>query len=508
MDISISLAKAAQLWPNKTAIVDGAQRFTYSRFADRVARLRSILSGMGLHKGDVAAIIAPNCHQYMELYYAAAVSGVVLAPLNFRLSPREISNILRDSDCRVLFSHNDFNLQVADASKEHSLDRIVFFNETYEMELAAAEPETSAVQLSPDDLAHLYYTSGTTGKAKGVMLSHGNVATHALTAIAELNLSDCDVWAHVAPMFHLADAWATFAITWSGGTHIFVPYFEAESVLRTFAEERVTITNLIPTMLNAMVHNGSVKMFDYSSLRCLLSGGAPIAPETVRNIINTFGCDYVQTYGMTETSPYLTLSLLKDHLKSLPDEEQLRYKSKTGRPYMCVQLKVVRPDGSEVTPDAAEVGEIIVQGPTVTKGYWKQPEATAQAIIDGWLHTGDLANVDSEGYVNIVDRKKDMIITGGENVYSTEVENVIYEHPAVMECAVVGVPDEKWGEIIKAAVVLKSGHSLTDVDLISFVRERLAHYKSPRIVEFIPALPRTGSGKIYKKGLRDALVNR
>jgi acyl-CoA synthetase (AMP-forming)/AMP-acid ligase II len=508
MDISISLAKAIQLWPDKTALIDGSTELTYSQFADRVNRLRTLIGNLGIGKGDVIAVIAPNCHQFMETYYAAAVSGVVLAPLNFRLAAREIAAILSDSDAQVLLAHEDFRETVVDACEQASMERVIWFNDEYETKLADLAPATEQVNLNASDLAHLYYTSGTTGKPKGVMLTHGNVSCHALSTIGELTLTDRDVWAHVAPMFHLADAWATFAITWAGGTHVFVPYFNASEVLQTFSQKQVTITNLIPTMLNSMVHSESVGRYEYSSLRCLLSGGAPIAPETVRKIISTFGCDYVQTYGMTETSPYLTLSLLKDHLKSLPSDEQLKYKSKTGRPFISVRLRVVRPDGSDITADESEVGEIIVQGPTVTPGYWKQPQATAEAILNGWLHTGDLATLDSEGYVNIVDRKKDMIITGGENVYSTEVENVLYEHPGVLECAVVGVPDETWGEIVKAVVVPRSGHTLAEPDVISFVRQRLAHYKSPRIVEFISALPRTGSGKIYKKALRDALVNK
>ncbi len=243
--------------------------------------------------------------------------------------------------------------------------------------------------------------------------------------------------------------------------------------------------------------------YDYSSLRVLLSGGAPIAPEVVRKIVETFKCDYIQTYGMTETSPYLTLSILKDHLKRLPDREQLKFKSKTGREFIGVELKVVNDRGEEIKKDEKEVGEIIVRGDIVTKGYWKLPEETAKSIRDGWLYTGDMAVMDDEGYVTIVDRKKDMILTGGENVYSTEVENVLYMHPAILECAVVGVPDEKWGEAVKGVVVLKPGQKATAEEIIRFCKGHIAHYKAPKSIDFIEALPRTGSGKIQKKGLRD-----
>ena len=352
-------------------------------------------------------------------------------------------------------------------------------------------------------LAQIYYTSGTTGRPKGVMLNHGNVASHALGTIAELHLTDSDVWIHVAPMFHLADAWATWAVTWVGGTHVMVPHFEAKPVLEAIEREKVTLTNMIPTMLNLLINEPDVDRYDYSSLRVLLSGGAPIAPDVVKRIIETFKCDYIQTYGMTETCPYLTMSILKDHLKKLPYEDQLHYKSKTGREFIGVDLKVVREDGTEVSPDDQEVGEIIVRGDIVTRGYWKLPQESQEAIRNGWLYTGDMAVMDREGYVNIVDRKKDVILTGGENVYSTEIEYAIYKHPAVLEAAVVGVPDEKWGEAVKAVVVLRADQTATEQELIDFCRGNLAGYKCPKSVDFVNTLPKTGSGKIHKRRIRD-----
>jgi acyl-CoA synthetase (AMP-forming)/AMP-acid ligase II len=353
-----------------------------------------------------------------------------------------------------------------------------------------------------DHVAHLYYTSGTTGHPKGVMLTHRNVWTHALAAIAELSLSERDTWAHVAPMFHLADAWATFAITWVGGRHVMLPRFEAREALELIERERVTLTNLVPTMLNLMVKHEDRARFDYSSLRLILSGGAPIAPAVVRAIIETFGCEYVQTYGMTETSPYLTMSLLTEELRRRPAEEQLRYRAKTGRPFLGVELRVLGEGGQAVAPDEQEVGEIQVRGETVTPGYWNRPDATADAFTgDGWLRTGDLAVVDQEGYVTIVDRKKDMINTGGEKVYSTEVEYVLYQHPAVLEAAVFGSPDPVWGEVVTAAVVVRPAMALSEEELVTFCRPRLAAFKLPRQIRFLPELPKTGSGKILKRAL-------
>jgi len=246
-----------------------------------------------------------------------------------------------------------------------------------------------------------------------------------------------------------------------------------------------------------------VNSYDFSSFRVVLSGGAPIAPELVRSIIKTFQCDYIQTYGMTETSPYLTLSLLKDHLKKLPESEQFWYKSKTGRPFITVDLKVVDDNGEPVADNDQQVGEIWVRGDTITPGYWNRPEETQNAFYDGWLKTGDLAVMDKEGYVNIVDRKKDMIISGGENIYSIEVENVLYINTKILEAAVFGVADEKWGEAVTAAVVLKPGETATEAEIIDFCKQHQASYKAPKSVVFLKEIPKTGSGKITKKALRD-----
>ncbi len=501
------LSKAARFFSQKEAVVCGGDRFTYGQFTDRVFRLANGLHRLGIGKDGRFAILHPNCHVFMEAYYSAALIGAALVPINYRLSPREITYILEDSESQLLIASPDFRPILENVQKRaEGVSNVLFSGKggSYEAFLSGSSEEAPpVVPLEGADLAQIYYTSGTTGRPKGVMLSHNNVTSHALGTIAELHLTDSDVWVHVAPMFHLADAWATWAITWVGGRHVMIPHFEPKKVLETFERERITLTNMIPTMLNLMVNEPGVERYDFSSLRVLLSGGAPIAPDVVRKIIETFRCDYIQTYGMTETSPYLTLSILKEHLKRLPDEEQLKYKAKTGREFVGVELKVIREDGTEVNPDDQEVGEIIARGESVTRGYWKLPEETRKAIRDGWLYTGDMAVIDQEGYISIVDRKKDVILTGGENVYSTEVEHIIYKHPAVLEVAVIGVPDEKWGEAVKAVVVLKPGKDLTEREIIDFCKADLAHYKSPKSVDFVDSLPRTGSGKIHKKGIRD-----
>jgi fatty-acyl-CoA synthase len=525
MVLTDPLMKALKFFPQKEAIVCGGKKWTYQAFYDRVNHLSHCLKDLGVGKDDKVAILHPNCHYFLEAYYGITQIGAISVPINYRLSPREIAFILQDSGSKLLIADPMFQGQVDPIRGEmKDIVGIIWTGEescfclperqtggkqeppnlNYEKALLQTDSnKVPEVPISDDDIAQIYYTSGTTGRPKGVMLSHKNVTTHALGTIAEVHLTDRDVWIHVAPLFHLADAWATWAITWVGGTHVLVREFDPKIVLETIEREKVTLTNLIPTMLNLMVNHLEVGKFDYSSLRVLLSGGAPIAPEVVRKIVETFKCDYIQTYGMTETSPYLTLSILKEHLKKLSYEDQLRFKSKTGREFIGVELKVVNDRGEEIGRDEKEVGEIIVKGDIVTKGYWKLPEETEKSIKDGWLYTGDMAVMDEEGYVTIVDRKKDMILTGGENVYSTEVENILYMHPAILECAVIGVPDQKWGEAVKGIIVLKPNQTTTEGEIIQFCKDRIAHYKAPKSIDFIDALPRTGSGKIHKKGIRD-----
>jgi fatty-acyl-CoA synthase len=516
MNLYLTLNKALTQWPKNEALVDGDKRCTYEQFGERVSALANYLVAAGVEKGSVVAVLSPNCHELMEIYYACAVTGIVLNPINFRLSAGEVAVILEDSEAVALFLHSDFQ-DCARKSIPHSsyLKQAITFgaSKVENLEIASVDLEecikehcgkpmpVADVQL--EDLAQLYYTSGTTGKAKGVMLSHKNVCLNALGAVTELNLRDDDTWMHIGPMFHLADAWSIFAVTWAGGKHTFAPYFKADEVLKTLSQEKVTICAMVPTMVNALLTHPDLHKHKYPQLRMIMTAGSPIAPEQVKGIVQKFGCDYMQFYGMTETSPFLTISAPKAHLKSLPEDKLLELKSKTGRPFIAVEVKVVREDGIEVDHDNTEVGEIIARGPVVFSGYWKQPETTAETLIDGWIHTGDMAVVDSEGYINICDRKKDMIITGGENVYSTEVEYALYEHGSVLECAVLGVPDEKWGESVKAVVVLKDGHKCDESELIEFVHSKLGRFKAPRSIDFETELPKTGSGKIFKKGLRE-----
>jgi acyl-CoA synthetase (AMP-forming)/AMP-acid ligase II len=520
MKLWATLERAASLYPQTPALIDGARTLTYVQARERCERLHAFLEGLGLEPGMRVAVLAWNGIEFFELYYACLRAGLVLVPLNVRLSAAELVEILRDAEARFLFADRSFSTHAQECRARMGALAVCWHGDApagwnsaamttgrdfeYEREAIGSGGAVPAARaISAEDLVHLYYTSGTTGRSKGVMLTNRNVATHALGAIAELQLSDADRWAHIAPMFHLADAWATFAITWAGGTHVFLPRFEPLPALDLFVAQRITITNLVPTMLNLMLRDKSAPGRDYSALRAILSGGAPIAPTLVRAIQETFCCTYIQTYGMTETSPYLTLSVLKDHLRRRSPAEKFHYSARTGRPFATVELRVVGEDGREVAADDRSVGEIRVRGDTVTPGYWNRPEETRAAFVDGWLCTGDLATIDAEGYVQIVDRKKDMILSGGENVYSTEVENALYAHPAVLEAAVVGRPDEILGERVYAAVVLRTGAQATSEELRAHCRTLLAGYKTPKEIDFLNSLPRTGTGKIAKRLLRN-----
>ncbi len=501
MDLWRLLSKAAHEFGTQTAVVDGGTRHSYADLHSRALRLAGYLHSQGVDTGDRVSILAVNSSAYLEAYYAAAALGAILNPLNTRLSSGEIQAVLQDAGSSFLLADTQFSPLTGPLTQPPPT--LWLDDAGYEKTLAGSPPLTSLAAVAGDDVAHLYYTSGSTGRAKGVMLTHRNVSVHAMGNIAELHLTDGDVWGHFAPLFHLADAWAAFALTWVGGTHVTLGRFEPGEVLSLIERERITATALIPTMLNMLVNSDRLSAHRYDSLRMLLTSGAPIAEELIQRALEAFECDYVQAYGLTETCPHIAMGILKKSLKALPADRQLAFRCKTGRPFLAVELRVVDDDGRPVARDGQQVGEIQVRGETVTPGYWKNPQATAATFSDGWFCTGDLAVLDNEGYLNIVDRKKDMIVTGGENVYSAEVENVLYACPSVLEAAVFGVPDPKWGEAVKAAVVLRPGQSADAASIIAFCHAHLAGYKVPKSLDFLPELPRTGSGKIAKKVLRD-----
>jgi acyl-CoA synthetase (AMP-forming)/AMP-acid ligase II len=509
------LANASESHPDKLAVVCGKIRYNYAQLKERVDKLAGAFHSVGIQKEDKIAVIYKNCHRFLEVYFAAAKIGAVLVPLNYRLSSQDFIFILNDSQAKVLIAQPRFAASIIDRREDLPMLESMIITEAFadqrkDLEVFEYEHilkrdnsgEDLSSEIQEEDIAQIYYTSGTTGRPKGVILTHRNNWLHAEGTIQELDLRSSDNWLHVSPMFHLADAWAVWSITKVGATHVMIPCFEPKQVLEAIQDHRVTLSNFIPTMLNILVNTPDVDSYDLSSLRLILSGGAPIAKEVVRKVVEIFGCDYIQTYGLTETSPFLTMSILSDEMKDLPFEERLRYVVTTGRPFSDVELKVLREDGREVLPDEKDVGEIVAKGETITPGYWNLPRETTKRIKDGWLHTHDLAVINPEGYITIVDRKDDMIITGGEKVYSVEVENALYSHPSILEAAVIGLRDPIWGECVTAVVVPKAGHRLSENEVISFCREKLARFKSPKRVIFSRQLPKTGSSKIYKYRLR------
>jgi long-chain acyl-CoA synthetase len=508
MSIVEGLKKSARQNPDKIASICGAIRLTFREVDERVNRLSSALAGLGIGKGDRVAILALNCHQFYEFYYAVPQLGAVVVPINFRLPSHEVKYIVEHSGSRVVAV--DQALLPVIESVRADLDGVEHFilmgNEpcegyfSYEELLARDTADFDAPEVSDDELLGLFYTSGTTGEPKGVMLSHRNMLANITNSEGVYNYLPTDIYLHAAPMFHLADGAAVFTHTANGATQAFIPRFEPKQVLETISRERVSLLLLVPTMINFLLHQPELESYDLSSLRHMTYGASPIAPDLLRRAMKVFDCSFGQGYGLTEASPLLTVLTSDDHMA--PGAAGERRLASCGKPVAGVDVRVVKEDGSDAKP--GEVGEIIARGPNIMLGYWKRPEDTENVLRDRWLYTGDLATVDEDGYIYLVDRKKDMIVTGGENVFSTEVEAVLYSHPAIKEAAVIPVPDEDWGEAVHACVVLRDNKQTTAEELIEFCRDQLANYKVPRSIEFIDGeLPKGGTGKILKKQLRE-----
>ena len=502
------LAATARLHPLKTGVVCGALQMTYPDLARLAERIQEEMGRAGCRPGDRIGALFPNCHLYLASYFAALQGGFVLVPLNTRLMPREIEAILGHSGAGLLIGTPD-RLRPFAAGLRRGGDGWCLA-EVAGAATGAPGPAAGGEDPpadAPQGTAHLYYTSGTTGRPKGVVLTRGNLAAHAEMTLEELQFRESDAWLHAAPMFHLADAWAIWTATAAGATHVMLPKFDPAAALDAMRERGVTLTNLVPAMIPGILDEVEARAVR-PRLRLLLSGGAPIARRLVDRVEEVLGCEYAQTYGLTETSPFLTFSLLDaEQRRGLTVEEQRRLKARTGRPAKGVALRVVRPLSSgtfeDVAADDAAVGEVVVRGATVTPGYWGDPEATEQAFRGGWFHTGDLGTLDQQGFLRLVDRAKDVVVTGGETVYGIEVENALLDHPGVRAAAVFAVPDDLWGEAVRAAVVPGPGERPLAEDLIAFCRQRIAAFKCPRAIDFLEEMPRTGSGKIDKKVLRE-----
>lgn len=516
------LRYAREQFPAKLAVVCGDARFTYAQFAERASRLASALVAAGAQPGDRIAFLSTNCHRLLEAYYGVLAAGCVLLPLNVRLSPMELGCVLNDAQPRFLFIESAF-LRLAESLRNAVPSVEVFFlldsqptakwlaPESYDELLSAYPPsDCDFTEIDEDSVAELFYTSGSSDRPKGVMLTHRNVYLHALALLAAGQTSpitiretcSTSVLLHTIPLFH-ANGWGTaHTITLVGGTHVMIHQFTPNEVFRLIEREHVTTCCMVPTMVAALVHCPERSQYNLASLQTIMIGGAASSPGLVKQAEEELNCSCISGYGLTETCPVLAKSPMKASILSNGELRHTR-QAMTGFAIPGAELRVLGADGEEVPHDGTTVGEIVARGDMVMEGYWRQPGATTAAMAGGWFHTGDLATIDPHNYIQIVDRKKEIIISGGENISSLEIEKILSAHPAVYEAAVIPVPDGKWGEVPKAILVLKPGTTATETELIEFCRTRLSHYKCPRSIDFVESLPKTGTGKLLKRELRE-----
>jgi len=480
-----SLGRAARYFPERTALASAGTRSTFKELRARVARVAGALTRHGFKAGDRLAILLPNEPDYIELVYACAWLGVVAVPLNTRLSAVEIDRVLTDANPRGLIRHSSLPVPTVQVSWQVVLDQDP---------LDIQSDSIPDPIYDPDAILALIYTSGTTGRPKGVEIRHANILENVYHTNFWFPLEEGEVHLHAAPIFHIADFPFMFAAPAFGACQVTIPKFNPQSFCETVHRERVTHTVLVPTMINMLTQFPDLKKYDLTSLKHLGYGGSPMAPELVHRTRQVLpNVKLVQVYGLSEAG-FLTGLLDHEHT-----EDKL---TSCGRPCLGIDVRVVDQSGREV--ETGQTGELVVRGGNVMRGYWNNPQETAHAFRNGFFRTGDIGYQDANGYFYILDRLKEMIVTGGEKVYSGEVEAVIYTHPAVREVAVFGIPDPKWGELVMACVVLKPGKTLSADELTAYCRRSLANYKIPRRVEFSDTeLPKSGSGKILKKVLRE-----
>lgn len=510
MYVTQGLHRSLQQQPNAIAVRMPGQSITFAQFGDRVARLAGALRQLGVRDGERVAMLSNNSVRYLEYDLAVPWAGGVLNPINTRWSQAEMLYALNDSDTTVLMVDDAFAATAARlAGAAKTLRHLVYAGDAdtpagmlgYEALIAANEPAEDAHRHG-NDLAGIFYTGGTTGFPKGVMLSHNNVCISALAALMSGRCGKDAVFLHVMPMFHVANFAAVSSLFTSGGKHAMLPNFTPQTTLEAISRDRVTEISLAPTMLQMLLdwlgqHPQEAAKLELSSLQLIGYGASPISQALLRRAQQVFSrVKFAQGYGMTELS---VCAMLGPEYHT--DEAYASGKMRAaGKPNLCTEVRIIDPLGREVP--RGEVGEIAARGGNVMIGYWNRPEETAQALRDGWMHTGDSGYMDEEGLIYVVDRIKDMIVSGGENVYSAEVENAIASHPAVAMCAVIGVPHERWGESVHAVIVLKPGCDTSVKAIQEHCRARIARYKCPRSVEFRDALPLTSMGKILKIELR------
>jgi acyl-CoA synthetase (AMP-forming)/AMP-acid ligase II len=502
------LHRAVQRHPDRIAVRFGDRHRTFRQLAERVARLAGALRRLGMQTGDRVAMLSLNSDRYLEYQMAVPWGGGVLNPCNTRWSESEILYSLNDSGSIILLVDESFR-PLAEQLRHNAgaVREVIYCGDSdvpsgmhgYEALLAETDPVLDALRRA-GDLAGIFYTGGTTGFPKGVMLSHTNLCSSGLALCAEGLAAPGSIYLHAAPMFHLADMGLAMPHWIEGNAHSILPAFHPEPVLDTIERDRITHSILVPTMIQKMVdHPTMQKPRDLSELQTIVYGASPISEALLeRAMVALPGVNFVQIYGMTELSPLATINPARYHTAGGRKLGKLRA---AGRASHCVEVRIVDERDREM-PNGT-VGEIAVRGPNVMLGYWNKPDETVAAVRDGWMHTGDSAYMDEDGFVFIVDRMKDMIISGGENIFSVEVENAIAQHPAVATCAVIGIPSEQWGESVHGVVVCKSGCEVSTPELIAHCRSLIAGYKCPRSVDFTDALPISGAGKVLKTKLRE-----
>ncbi|MBC7895176.1 MAG: long-chain-fatty-acid--CoA ligase [Cytophagaceae bacterium] len=504
--------RSRRLYPDREAVVDGDLRFTYAQFLDRCDRWASALQALGVKRGERVAYIAPNTHSHLEGYYGVPMAGAVIVPINYRLTPDDFTYLITHSGSAVVCAHSDY-LDAVDSIRGH-LPHVKHFVALeggagragwydYEALLDEANTDYSKQTLDERDLLAINYTSGTTSRQKGVMITHRNAYINVVGTLIHHHMTCEERYVWTLPMFH-ANGWTfTWIVTAVGGTHICVRRVDPARVFVVITRERGTMLCAAPTVLIGIANApDEVKRGAPRGVR-VLTAGAPPAAATIERIEGELGWELTQVYGLTETAPFITICEPRAEHSALGARDRAVIKARQGVELITSgELRVVDEEGREVPADGHTLGEIVVQGNVVMAGYFNDPEATAKAIRNGWFHSGDAAVVHPDGYVEIRDRLKDVIISGGENISSVEVEGAMLRHPSVQEVAIVGMPDEKWGEAPHAFVVLRPGTTATEAELREFVRNVLAHFKCPKTVRFVDELPKTATGKIQKYVLR------
>lgn len=506
MFLTQGLKRAAQVNRHGTATIDGERSHTWAEMEQRVARLAGALLALGLEPGGRVAILSFNSDRYLEYFFAVPWAGGIIVPLNIRLAPPELVYMLNDSGAQILVTDKAHMGKLPDLSAASTIRHMICMDSNdmpggmlnHEAILEAAQPVPDASR-GGDAIAGIFYTGGTTGLSKGVMLTHTNLVSNALASL--LNIYEGIPWTylHSAPMFHIADCQWNVGVTLHAGTHVFMPKFVPEDMLKMIATHRITHCALVPTMVTMLCNVEGRETYDVSSLRGMNYGGSPMPPALIVKARQAFPkCRFFQGYGQTETAPNVSMLSDKYHDLDGPHADKL---ASAGQPIFTVEVKIVDAYDREVPPGS--VGEIAARGPNVMAGYWNKPEETAHALRGGWMHTGDLGYMDEDGFLYVVDRVKDMIISGGENIYSAEVEKVIYQHPAVAVCAVIAIPDDRWGEAVHAVVVPRQGQTISGEEIIAYCRQHIASYKCPRSVDIRhEPLPMSSVGKILKQELR------